>query len=59
MPRVPSGRWTSQAQPEPKVPTAAWLNFSLNSAKEPKAVRIASASLPAGSPPPLGESEFQ
>ena len=58
-PSEPSGRATSQAQPEPNVPTAVFVNSSLNCANEPNAFLIASASLPVGSPPPLGESEFQ
>src|SRR5690606_27502261 len=55
----PSGFFTSQVQPEPKLPTAALLNSSLNFSKEPHFLLIASASAPLGAPPPLGDMEFQ
>src|SRR5689334_8648691 len=55
----PSSVLTSQAQPEPNWPTAASLNFFWKSETVPKARVIASASAPDGSPPPLGDIEFQ
>ncbi len=39
--RLPSGRCTSQAQPEPKVPIAVLVNSSLKDAKLPKVLPIA------------------
>ena len=56
---VPSAFLTSHAQPEPNVVTAVLVNFSLNCANEPNVVLIASASAPVGSPPPVGERQFQ
>ena len=50
----PSAFFTSQVQPEPKLPTAdAWKAF-LKSSKEPHLALMASASAPVASPPPLG-----
>lgn len=43
MARPPSGRWTSQAQPEPKVVRAHCVNCSRKAATEPKARVMASA----------------
>jgi hypothetical protein len=59
MPSEPSGRCTSQVQPEPKLATADLPNSSLNLSNEPKALAIASASLPDGAPPPFGLRQFQ
>src|ERR1700752_5397236 len=50
---------TSQAQPEPNRPIPAAANFVLKSANEPKEDLIASASAPAGSPPPPFFMSFQ
>ena len=50
----PAAFFTSQVQPEPKLPTALAVNFSLNAANEPNAALMAAASAPVGSPPPLG-----
>src|SRR5690606_14016023 len=57
--REPSAFFTSQPQPEPKVPMETLLNSSLKASKEPKALLMASASSPVGSPPPLGLRQFQ
>ncbi len=56
---APSGRCTSQAQPEPKVFTAVSVNCCLKVSKSPKALLIASARAPVGWPPPLGDMQFQ
>ena len=53
--KLPSAFFTNQAQPEPKVVTAHLVNSSLNFAKEPNVVLIASANAPVGSPPPFGD----
>jgi hypothetical protein len=45
--------------PDPNVPIDSFENSSLNLAKSPKALLIASATLPVGSPPPLGFMQFQ
>jgi hypothetical protein len=41
------------------LPTAEALNFFLNSSNEPKALLMASARAPVGSPPPFGYRQFQ
>jgi len=46
---------TSHAQPEPKRPIPAAWNCSLNAANDPKALVMASASAPVGSPPAFGD----
>src|SRR5512147_2327643 len=51
---VPSGFFTSQVQPEPKLPTALLANASLKAANEPHFFATAAASAPDGSPPPPG-----
>ena len=55
----PSPRFASHAQPEPKWPTAASVNFFTNSAEPPNDFRSASAIAPFGSPPPRGERLLQ
>src|SRR5690348_10444194 len=55
----PSAFFTSQVQPEPKLPTAAFVNASLNASKEPHLALIASPSAPLGAPPPCGLRQFQ
>jgi hypothetical protein len=57
--REPSAFLTSQVQLEPKLLIALSVNLALNSAKEPKAPLIASATAPVGSPPPVGLRLFQ
>ena len=57
--KSPDSFLTSQAQPEPKVLTATSENLDLKSAKEPKTLLICSNNLPFGSPPPLGDKQFQ
>src|SRR5512137_1347780 len=59
MSTVPSGFFTSQVQPEPKLPTALLVNASLKAANEPHFAAIAAASAPVGSPPPPGFMLFQ
>jgi hypothetical protein len=51
---LPSAFFTSQVQPEPKLPAAEAANFSLNASNEPNAALMASASAPLGAPPPAG-----
>ena len=48
---------TSQAQPEPKRPVAAALNFSLNVSKLPNAELIALATLPDGAAAGAGSDD--
>ncbi len=59
MSTVPSGFFTSQVQPEPKLPAPDLLKASLNWAKEPNLALMASASAPVGSPLLLGVRQFQ
>src|ERR1035438_6872527 len=56
---TPDAVFSSQAQPEPKRPTPAALNFSLNVPKLPKAPTMACATLPTGAPPAFGPMIFQ
>src|SRR5260370_30358795 len=56
---TPDAVFSSQAQPEPKRPTPAALNFSLNVSKLPKAPVMACATLPIGGPPAFGAMIFQ
>jgi hypothetical protein len=51
--------FNSQAQPEPKRPTPAALNFSLKVSKLPKAPVMACATCPTGAPPAFGPMIFQ
>jgi hypothetical protein len=51
----PEPSCTSQDQPEPNWLTPASLSLAWKSAKEPNVEAMASASAPAGSPPPLGD----
>src|SRR5690606_10712374 len=51
--------FTSQVQPEPKLPMAELVKASLNLSKEPHLALIASARAPVGSPPPFGLRQFQ
>ena len=51
--------FTSHAHPEPKCPTAALVNSSLNFSNDPKLFLISSAIFPFGSPPPCGLRLFQ
>src|SRR5271169_3344801 len=55
----PSTFFTSQVQPDPKLPTAEVWNAFLKSSKLPHFLAIASASAPLGAPPPLGFMLFQ
>src|SRR5690606_34189110 len=55
----PSGFFTSQVQPEPKLPTAAVWNCFLNSSNELHFFSIAALSAPEGSPPPPGFMQSQ
>ncbi len=55
----PAAFLMSHAHPDPKRPTPAALNFVLKSSKLPKVLLIASASLPVGTPPPLGPMMLQ
>src|SRR3546814_2872448 len=55
--RPPSARCTSQIQPEPNVPSASASNCLRNASAPPNALSIASASAPAGSPPPPRSEE--
>src|SRR5687768_5183545 len=55
----PSAFFTSQVQPEPKLPMADLLNSSLNLSNEPHLALIASATAPLGAPPPFGFMQFQ
>ena len=55
----PSAFFTSQVQPEPKLPTAEVWKAFLNSSNEPHLALIASASAPVGAPPPFGVMQFQ
>src|SRR6185312_1755612 len=48
---LPLPLFNSQAQPEPKRPAAAELNFSLNESKLPKFELITLAMSPVGAPP--------
>jgi hypothetical protein len=57
--RVPSDFFTNQAQPEPNVPTAHFVNSSLNLSKEPNFALMASANAPVGAPPPFGFKPIQ
>jgi hypothetical protein len=57
--RPPLAFFTSQPQPEPKVPMAVWLNFSLKASNEPNAWSMAAASAPLGLPPAFGARQFQ
>src|SRR5688500_3288322 len=56
---LPSPFFTSQVQPAPTLPTAPLLNASLKASNEPHFDLIASASAPAGWPPPPGFMQFQ
>jgi hypothetical protein len=55
----PLPSWTSHAQPEPNWVLAASVNSSRKAWTDPKALLIASASSPDGSPPPVGLRQFQ
>src|SRR5574343_2046259 len=55
----PSSFFTSQVQPEPKLPTAEVWKAFLNSSREPHFLLMASARAPAGAPPPFGFMQFQ
>src|SRR5690606_22043566 len=55
LPSLPS---TSQAQPEPNCVSAAFLNCSLNCSTPPKSSLSLASSVP-GTPPPVGDNEFQ
>src|SRR3990167_694760 len=55
----PSAFFTSQVQPEPKLPTALLVKASLKAAKLPHLALMAAASAPVGSPPPAGFMLFQ
>src|SRR5699024_10706376 len=57
--RLPDESSTSQPHPEPNWPAAALLICSLKLSNEPKAELIASASSPAGSPPPSADNDSQ
>src|SRR5689334_3858584 len=59
MSSFPAPSFTSQAQPEPKRVAPAFVNFSLNGSNPPKALLIASASLPPGWPPAFGPMMVQ
>src|SRR5690348_4567170 len=56
---TPEPVFNSQAQPEPKRPTPAALNFSLKAADVRQAMVIACVTLPTGAPPALGPIIFQ
>src|ERR1035441_10739243 len=56
---TPDAVFSSQAQPEPKRPTPAALNFSLNVSKLPKAPTMACATLPTGALPAFGPMIFR
>src|SRR3546814_14404836 len=51
----PSVFFTSQVQPEPKLPAADLLNASLNAATLDHLALIAANKAPVGSPPPCGD----
>src|SRR5512135_3000614 len=54
MSTLPAAFFTSQVQPEPKLPTALLTKASLKASKLPHLAVMASARAPAGAPPPLG-----
>ena len=59
MSTVPSLFFTSQVQPDPKLPTALFEKASLKLAVLPHFFLMASPSGPLGSPPPAGFMQLQ
>src|SRR3989338_2268501 len=59
MSTLPSAFFTSQVQPEPKLPTALLAKASLKASKLPHFLSMAAASAPDGLPPPAGFMLFQ